>query len=57
MSKLNLETCTREQFIEVVKAAKKRKEAWETKMKAEMEERAKLREQVRESHYYDIESL
>lgn len=53
--KLSFETCTREQFVEVVRAAKERKKNWERKMKKEMESREEMRRQAWESHYYDID--
>ena len=37
--KINLNNCTKEQIIEVVKAAKERKLAWEKRVQSEMKKR------------------
>ena len=52
--KINLNNCTKEQIIEVVKAAKERKLAWEKRVQSEMRMRQELRLKAQESHYYDI---
>ena len=53
-NKINIENCTYQQFVEIVRAAKKRKEEWEKRVRAEMEEFMQERQRARESHYYDI---
>jgi hypothetical protein len=55
--KVNIETCTREQFVEIVRAAKKRKEEWERRVQAEMLSRQRMKEQAYASHYYDIGTI
>lgn len=52
--KINLENCTKEQIIDVIKAAKERKLAWEKRVLSEMKMRQELRHKAQESHYYDI---
>ena len=52
--KINLNNCTKEQIIEVVKASKERKLAWEKRVQSEMKKRQELRLKAQESHYYDI---
>ena len=52
--KINLNNCTKEQIINVVKAAKERKLAWEKRVQSAMKKRPELRLQAQESHYYDI---
>ena len=52
--KINLNNCTKEQIINVVKAAKERKLAWEKRVQSEMKKSQELRLKAQESHYYDI---
>ena len=52
--KINLNNCTKEQIIHVVKTAKERKLAWEKRVQSEMRMRQELRLKAQESHYYDI---
>ena len=52
--KINLNNCTKEQIITVIKAAKERKLAWEKRVQSEMRMRQELRLKAQESHYYDI---
>ena len=52
--KINLNNCTKEQIINVVKAAKERKLAWEKRVQSEMRMCQELRLKAQESHYYDI---
>ena len=46
-----------ERFVEMVRAAKQRKEAWVKKMQAQWETEDQMREEAAASHYYDIEGL
>ena len=52
--KIDLKSCTRQQIIDVIKAAKERKRVWEERVQAEMLKRQELRRKAQESHYYDI---
>lgn len=52
--KIDLKNCTKQQIIDVVKAAKERKRVWEERVQADMRRRQELRNQAHESHYYDI---
>ena len=52
--KMDLKNCTKEQIINVIKAAKERKLAWEKRVQSEMRMRQELRLKAQESHYYDI---
>ena len=54
--KINLKSCTKEQIIDVIKAAKERKLAWEERVHSEMKMRQELRKKAQEYHYYDIVS-
>ena len=46
--KINLNNCTKEQIINVVKAAKERKFAWEKRVQSEMRMRQELRLKAQE---------
>ena len=46
-----------ERFVEMVRAAKQRKEAWAKKMQAQWEAEDQMRKEAAASHYYDIEGL
>ena len=46
--KINLNNCTKEQIVEVVKAAKERKLAWEKRVQSEMRMRQELRLKAQE---------
>ena len=46
-----------EKFVDMVRAAKKRKENWVRKMQAQWTEEDKIRQAAADSHYYDIEGL
>jgi hypothetical protein len=46
-----------ERFVEMVRAAKQRKEAWIKKMQAQWEAEDQMRKEAAASHYYDIEGL
>lgn len=52
--KLDLKNCTKQQIIDVIKAAKKRKLAWEEEVQEDMRRCQELRRKAQESHYYDI---
>lgn len=52
--KIDLKNCTKQQIIDVIKAAKERKLAWEERVQADMRKRQELRNLAQESHYYDI---
>ena len=52
--KIDLKNCSKQEIIDVIKAAKLRKQAWEERVQAEMRERQALRQKAQESHYYDI---
>lgn len=52
--KLDLKNCTKQEIIDVIKAAKERKLAWEERVQADMKRRQELRHKAQESHYYDI---
>ena len=54
--KINLKNCTKEQIIDIIKAAKERKLAWEERVHSEIKMRQELRKKAQESHYYDIVS-
>lgn len=54
--KLDLKSCTKQEIIDVIKAAKERKLAWEERAQADMRRRQELRRKAQESHYYDIVS-
>ena len=46
-----------EKFVEMVRAAKKRKENWIKKMQAQWAEEDRIRQEAEAKHYYDIEGL
>ena len=46
-----------ERFVEMVRAAKQRKETWAKKMQAQWEAEDQMRKKAAASHYYDIEGL
>lgn len=46
-----------EKFVDMVRAAKKRKENWIKKMQAQWAEEDLMRQEAARSHYYDIEGL
>lgn len=52
--KTDLKNCTKQQIIDVIKAAKERKLAWEERVQADMRRRQELRSAAQKSHYYDI---
>ena len=52
--KIDLKNCSKQEIIDVIKAAKLRKQAWEERVQAEMRERQALRQKAQESNYYDI---
>lgn len=44
-----------ERFVEMVRAAKQRKEAWVKKMQAQWVAEDQMRKEAAATHYYDIE--
>ena len=44
-------------FVEMVRAAKKRKEDWVKKMHAQWIEEDRMRKEASDSHYYEIEGV
>lgn len=52
--KIDPKNCTKQQIIDVVKATKARKIAWEERVQEDMRRRQELRRKAQESHYYDI---
>ncbi len=46
-----------EKFVQMVRAAKQRKEAWVKKMQAQWEAEDQMRKEAAASHYYDIEGV
>lgn len=44
-----------EKFVEMVRAAKQRKEAWVKKMQAQWAAEDQMRKEAADKHYYDIE--
>lgn len=42
--KLDLKNCTKQQIIDIIKAAKERKLVWEERVQADMRKRQELRE-------------
>lgn len=44
-----------EKVVEMVRAAKRRKEAWEKKMHAQWAAEDQIRKEAAAKHYYDIE--
>ena len=44
-----------EKFVEMVRAAKQRKEAWVKKMQAQWAAEDQMRKEAADSHYYDID--
>lgn len=46
-----------EKFVEMIRAAKQRKEAWVKKMHEQWAEEDKVRRVAAESHYYEIEGV
>lgn len=52
--KISIGNCTYQQFVEIVRAAKKRKDEWELQMRAEMESFMQERQRAKESHYFDL---
>lgn len=55
--KININTCTRQQILQVLREAKARKTAWEERVQKEMKERQVARRELQESHYYDIQPI
>ena len=52
--KINLNNCTKDQIINVIKAAKERKLTEKKRVQSEMRMRQELRLKAQESHYYDV---
>lgn len=48
--KLNLKTCTKQQILDVIKAARERKLAWEERVQEYMRRRQELRHKSQEPH-------
>lgn len=46
-----------ERLVDMIRAAKKRKEEWVRKMQAQWKEEDKMRQEAADIHYYDIEGL
>lgn len=44
-----------EKFVEMIRAAKQRKEIWVKKMQAQWEREDQMRQDAAARHYYDIE--
>lgn len=49
--KLNFKNCTKQQILDVIKAARERKLAWEERVQEDMRRRQKLRHKAQESQY------
>lgn len=49
--KLNLKNCTKQQILDVIKAARERKLAWEERVQEDMRRRQDLRHKAQESQY------
>lgn len=46
-----------ERIVEMIRAAKQRKEAWVEKMQAQWAKEDLMRQEAAESHYYEIEGV
>lgn len=46
-----------EKIVEMIRAAKQRKAAWEEKVRAQWAEEDRIRKAAAESHYYEIEEV
>lgn len=49
--KIDLKNCTKQQILDVIKAAKARKLVWEERVLADMKRRQELRSAAQKSHY------
>lgn len=49
--KLNFKNCTKQQILDVIKAARERKLAWEERVQEDMRRRQELRHKAQESQY------
>lgn len=46
-----------EKIVEMIRAAKQRREAWEKRMQAQWAEEDRMRKEAAESRYYEIEGI